>query len=344
LAFCAVRVFSAHLAANDKQALLEEIKQQLEKHGEFTIPSLHILSKTDRNLWSIASSRHRGDVSSGAAEEEEEEEARAAKEGGGGGEGAGGLVDEEGQEEDEEGGDGEGFPPGLGEEDKKEAAKPSSTEATPEGRLVSIHTPFLARAIMYVYTSILYPFLWLSTATCVSLYGPGSFGLAGGNHHGCCCLSFEPKWAIFTQTGVFFLFITRPKLPVDCQAMLCSSRSGGVLSQSDPLAHVHYRINTDEGGAKAGGAAQVAPTSTPAQDEGKWYEGKRRVRGWGCVSTSVITCPHVHVSMIGLDVSVGVRSLTLVLDLCGLAGGQEGPAQLELEVEEGAEGEGESCG
>jgi hypothetical protein len=65
-------------------------------------------------------------------------------------------------------------------------------------------------------------------------------------------------------------------------------------------------------------------------------------RGWGCVSTSVITCPHVHVSMIGLDVSVGMHSLTLGLDLCGLAGmasGQEGPSQLEVQVEAEVEGE-----
>lgn len=68
--------------------------------------------------------------------------------------------DEEGQdeegEEEEERGEGEGVPPGLGEGDRKEAAKPSSTEATPEGRLVSIHTPFLARVIVYVYTYILF--------------------------------------------------------------------------------------------------------------------------------------------------------------------------------------------
>lgn len=60
------------------------------------------------------------------------------------------------------------------------------------------------------------------------------------------------------------------------------------------------------------------------------------------MSTSVITCPHVHVSRIGLDVSVGVHSLTLVLDLCGLTGmvsGQGGPSQLEVEVEAEVEGE-----
>lgn len=51
--------------------------------------------------------------------------------------------------------------------------------------------------------------------------------------------------------------------------------------------------------------------------------------------------------MIGLDVSVGVHSLTLVRDFCylaGMASGQEGPPQLELELEEEAEGEGELCG